>query len=81
MKYLSQREDILTALNLVRGDRILIPRWKIEEEIGKNPGKYPSLNGMSQQTIRLAISQILINQPGVSMISRNKPVFMVSLPC
>jgi hypothetical protein len=79
MRYEYCRSDVLTAVSRVKEKNTIIPRWKIEDEIANNPGRYPTLTGKSRFVIRLAISSVLVHQPGVSVMARKKPVFVVAV--
>jgi len=76
MKYAAYREDVFSALHAARTGNI-ISRGAIEREVEQNRGKYPALGMKSGQALRMAISHVLSNEPGISVIANKKPVFCI----
>ncbi len=76
MKYAAYREDVFSALNAARTGNI-ISRGAIETEVEQNRGRYPHLGRKSGTALRMAISHVLSNEPGISVIANKKPVFLI----
>ncbi len=76
MKYAAYREDVFSALNAARNGNI-ISRGAIEREVEQNRGRYPRLGQKTGQALRMAISGVLIGEPGISVISSKRPVFLI----
>lgn len=76
MKYAAYRDDVFSAMNTTRNGNI-ISRGAIEREVEQNPDNYPPLSKKTGQPLRMAISQVLCREPGISVIRSKRPVFLI----
>ena len=76
VKFQQYRDEVIAAMNTARSGNI-ISRGAIEAEIEENPKRYPGLAGRGKHSLRQAISVVLVNTPGILVLTKKKPVFVV----
>lgn len=78
IQYQCIEDEVLRAMYSAKGRNTIISRAAIEDEIMAWPERYPNLATKSPDSVKQAISKVLLRQQGIVKISKKTPVFSVS---